>query len=543
MTMPPASETDLETRLRAYYRQRHAARPDSERLWARLAPHMQGPASASPQTEYRGKDGSPPPARGERRLGARPPRRVFSWVAALAAVLVITLITTALVASRHTGTGTPAASPTAKSNQQAAPSGVYFSSYSYPTPPSFDDVPPSTLYALNPADGSVRWHYQASAHSTGGSSALEGGVLYTIISNSKQDTSDVYAFDIRDGTVRWHYALGDYVDGRLLAENGVVYVASRGSTSTAAGSPGGTAFALNASDGSLRWHRHLQGQLSLAQVVNGVAYIESSIGHPHGSTGMAYALNVSDGSVRWSVALVGSPEIKVIGSLVTMMEIGLTGGATENSVIIHSVFEVRNVSDGSLRWSYPGNTIKLYDVLVTQDKVYADVSNPRDEYPNRVEALDTSSGSLRWRAPIANTDVSIARVMDGTLYVNTRKPGANTSTLYALDTSSGAVRWHVDGDAVSSSVRPDNGVVYNPTSSGISSLNERNGSLQWHYQTPGQENYISAVVRNVMYVISIYLISSDLQSLRGTVLALNASNGRLLWQYHLDVGISSPIIK
>jgi outer membrane protein assembly factor BamB len=537
MNLPPAPETDLEARLRAYYRQRHTARPDSETLWARLAPQMQGPASAFPQAD----------SQREPRLNARPlprpPRRVFSWVAALAAVLVIALITTALVASHHTGTGTPTASPTAQGNQQAAPSGVYFNTYSYPIPPSFDDVPPTTLYALNPADGAVKWHFDGGVHSTGGSSALEGGVLYTIISNSKQETSDVYAFDVRDGTVRWHHALGDYVEGRLMVENRVIYVASRGSTSTAAGSPGGTAFALNASDGSLRWHRQLQGQLSLAQVVNGVAYIESSIGHPHGSTGMAYALNASDGSVRWSVALVGSPAIKVIGNLVTMMEMGQTDGATESSVIIHSVFEVRNASDGSLQWSYPGNTVKLHGVLVTQDTVYADISNPQDEYPTRVEALDTSTGALRWRAPIANTNVSMASVMDGTLYVNTGNPQDNSGALYALDTSSGAVRWHVDGGAAGSGAWPDNGVVYNPTSSGISSLNKSNGALQWHYQTPGQENYISAVVNDVMYVLSISIAGSDLQSLKGTVLALNASNGKLLWQYHLNVGISYPLVK
>src|SRR5579871_656577 len=462
----------------------------------------------------------------------RRPRRAISWVGAIAAVLLIALVTTALVASRHplaTGQNTANTSTTPGLPSVAPASGVYFSAETA-GPPAH-----TFLYALNPTDGSVRWHIPMP---TGPSITItpvqvDHYVLYVLeqdlgtASPTKGATPQtrgasatinaVSAFQTSNGKGIWHTPLAN-VPMSFLEADGVLYI----------GTNNGGLYALNASDGAVRWHINTGAILDDMQVVDGLIYggVYHSIGN-NVMTGDLVALNTSDGSVKWRFPLQGDAEtIQVSNGRLAVVDTQVTSDQN-NGVKIRQWLSVLNASTGAVEWRYAGDPSTLGSSFLEQDSVYVTVlAGPGKEAPAiGLQALDASNGSVRWQKSYAIT--SLLRpdqgLAGGKVYLTTQD-----NTLYALNAQDGSEAWHVNLGAGTFLQRQVGGMLYVSAPTAVYGLNAANGAKLWQYHM-GDGGYIVSADSRAVYGINKPTSAQDhwVQQL----FAINASTGNLLWHY------------
>jgi outer membrane protein assembly factor BamB len=139
------------------------------------------------------------------------------------------------------------------------------------------------ISALNASNGALRWCVPAWQSVL----AVDQDAIYVGGGNSGK----IAALNVGDGTQRWQaQAEGGVLS--LAVADGQLYVSSEGATS------GDTCSAFSTSDGKEHWHFQTgNGVFTLPAVANGVAYVaEVPLGN---SAGFLYALNASDGSQRW----------------------------------------------------------------------------------------------------------------------------------------------------------------------------------------------------------------------------------------------------
>ena len=145
----------------------------------------------------------------------------------------------------------------------------------------------AAVYALNAADGSVRWRYPPHAEMT------VGGLLAVSVSNQtlivgtqgsvdQPETSAAYAVNIGNGSLRWYHLMGDYKGATFL--NNVAYVSSGNSY----------LYAFNAINGTERWRSKLSYSPYPPIVAQGILYTNSN---------GAYAVDSADGKVLWHQSL------------------------------------------------------------------------------------------------------------------------------------------------------------------------------------------------------------------------------------------------
>ena len=139
------------------------------------------------------------------------------------------------------------------------------------------------LYAVNAADGSLRW-----SAATRGSIVATPSVADDKIFVGSLDSS-LHAFNRSSGTLVWQRDLGSRIFGSQAVKNGYVY----------AGSTGGDLFCLDAKTGTLVWTCYLNSILNAAPLVSDtVVYVGC------GDKKM-YAVSAATGSLLWSSELPG----------------------------------------------------------------------------------------------------------------------------------------------------------------------------------------------------------------------------------------------
>ena len=184
---------------------------------------------------------------------------------------------------------------------------------------------------------------------------------------------------------------------------------------------------------------------------------------------------------------------------------------------------------GTQMWRYKGE-----GSFVFSSPTYANNTIYIGSEDNHVYAIDPKGGYTKWMKKIAVTGIeSDAVYNNGTLYV-----GTNDDYLYALDANTGSTKWtYLTGANISSSPTVENGVVYFGSSDGnFYALNAANGSLKWKYSTGGMINQSGAALVNGV----LYFGSRD-----ANVYAVNASDGSLKWKYSTgDISLeqSSPTV-
>lgn len=472
--------------------------------------------------------------------------RVFSWVGAIAAVLAIALIATALVVSHHP---TSTVKVPGNTGQGQPGIGVYY------TLTTSGASSQTSIYALDPATGKVRWHVPAPAGVGVTPLLVDHGVLYVLAEDynqapdadgsSKPDPTRgtsaknaVYAFRASDGKLLWHQQTGGIPSAIKVADGGV-YVTTLN----------GNVLGLNASTGAVRWHVSVGSALTFIQVAGGLVYLNiypNTSKNPAG--GKVLALSATNGAEKWHVDLHGTAgTIQVLSGtagnfqaqngLVAVVDVQVDANSKDGTA--SSALSVLDASTGSLKWTYSGDPRKVGSVFVRGDTVFValmDSSGSKQQLPYaKLQALNASDGSLRWEKAYDHFTLAYINqgAQDGPIYLNT------ATTIFALNAQDGSEAWHQRVGAYPSLDQLTANTLFAEAQSQVYALNVADGSVRWHTSLGGSA-YLSAAAGQQVFAMQ---KATDPQSpwmLR--FIALNALNGAQLWHLDFTSAPSQPFV-
>lgn len=149
----------------------------------------------------------------------------------------------------------------------------------------------TTIYAFDAKTGGARWKYQTQAQNLN-RIALTSSAVYAASDTSSIGQSDLYALNAANGTVRWQGQLryGAYT---LTATPGALYVNSQAGLA-----------AFDAATGASLWHISQSPMDDLAPVVvAGVVYLTVLDLNATGSAGVMQALDARYGKKLWQTTL------------------------------------------------------------------------------------------------------------------------------------------------------------------------------------------------------------------------------------------------
>src|SRR5579884_1170463 len=154
---------------------------------------------------------------------------------------------------------------------------------------------------------------------------------------------------------------------------------------------------------------------------------------------------------------------------------------------------------------------------------------------NAFYALQANNGALLWRTKIDGAVDEPPVVVDGVVYFSTYIGQSGPANVFALGASDGARLWeyHAGYNYVPTPVVAD-GLLYLDAPNGVVALHANDGTQAWHF-TAGDNTYIATVVNDVLY-----LSSHQGDSGPGTAYALRADDGSLLSQYKSSKPLDAP---
>ncbi len=293
----------------------------------------------------------------------------------------------------------------------------------------------------------------------------------------------------------------------------------------------GQLYAVNASDGTVRWCQQLtltreygyQPGVSYPppphmlfgtpRVVNGVVYVCAS-----GSGRYTYAFNAGDGTLRWRTPTDAWRVSIPIGDFAVPL--------VKDGIVYNGTYAL-NEQDGTVLRRIAFDTRWLSPQALVEDTIYA-------MSQMGVYAINAQNGEVYWLyQPDAQTIMSGPLVVaDHLLYAGTSGSVDHPEKSYfcALDAEKGTERWrYTMGSYIGAVIHNEN--IY--VSSGdwcLYALEKNNGSLHWKYQFVFPGHYPATIAENVLY------INTD------GAYALSSADGAVLWHQPLwrnpHVGIS-----
>lgn len=266
-----------------------------------------------------------------------------------------------------------------------------------------------SVYALDPVLDTEKWdvgvkddfpwvrirarNYQWRAELRGDGSSSPAVVDGTVFLANSYGTA--YALDAADGTVKWRTERSNNLRSPAVADDTVYVGAYSNTDDPPVEIAGGTVYALAAADGTERWRYTLEDRAPLAvAVANDTVYV-STRSDTH-TPNTLYALAAADGTERW-----------------TTQPVATAPAVTDDTVYVGSadgyIHAVRT-ADGSHQWRYnfgsaPGNPV------VAGNTVYVG----GDMGP--IAALATADGTEQWTVGDTQAPRSSPAVVDGTVYV------------------------------------------------------------------------------------------------------------------------------
>lgn len=304
--------------------------------------------------------------------------------------------------------------------------------------------------------------------------------------------SAVYALRAGDGGLLWRYKtagpVGDPASRPVVAD-GIVYV--NANVDQGSGFVTGYVYALRASDGALLWRYKTEGYVYIYGPISasGVIYAGSL-------AGSLAALRASDGKLLWRYTARGP----VAGSLeVNGIVYVLITNIDQSPDYLYAL----RASDGKVLWETPSYA---YPPVVVNNVLY--ITSQAG-----LSALRAQDGALLWRYALADTGFSGPTIVDGVLYtVAFKYPSATPTAGYRLITA--PINWKMP--------------FKEGGPSSLYALRASNGTVLWHYQTPGDKNNgidVLAVAGGLIYIDTIVGQSKT------SISALRASDGSPLWTH------------
>ena len=312
--------------------------------------------------------------------------------------------------------------------------------------------------------------------------------------------SAVYALRASDGGLLWRYNTAGPVGGPPVVVDGIVYI--NANVDQGLGYATGYVYALRASDGALLW-RYTTGNF----VYNGYVYsptVASGVVYVGSEAGSLVALRASDGTLLWRYTARGP----VAGSLAVN---GIVYVLITNIGQSPDYLEALRASDGKLLWRSPSYA---YPPVVVNGVVYVTSKDG-------LSALRARDGALLWRYALANTGFTGPTILNGVVYA--------VATKYSPDTTAST---HSGGYALQVTAPINRKIPFKQGGpSSLYALRASNGTVLWHYKTPGDKNNglgVLAVAEGLVY------IDTTVGPSKTSISALRASDGSLLWTHASD---------
>ena len=324
----------------------------------------------------------------------------------------------------------------------------------------------------------------------------------------------------RDNNTLWNWSQPDnygFYDSPVVIDK-ILYVTA-----------GYSLYALNESNGGLFWS---------------IAYGDSSAGPPTVEDGIIYwvagnenlyAINANTREVIWKTTGMhfGNP-----GAIPTVVDGKIIIGERSDPGKIWGL----DALSGAVLWSYQTGSVDgiFPSIAVDESTAYAVARTSWWEgIPTTLYALDLQNGQKKWSYSMGLFKGWCVRP-SSPLVAYESVFAIENGTLYALNNQGGSLRWtrnlgdYEEGVQFHSSPAAAYGMIF--VGSGdhnVYALNATDGELVWNHTTPGMVYSSPAVADGKLFVGAL-----------GGLLAINAINGSLIWQYSLGSGSvsSSPAI-
>lgn len=283
--------------------------------------------------------------------------------------------------------------------------------------------------------------------------------------------------------------------GEPVIANDVVYVTAQN----------GNLYALNASDGSLRWRYHADAVGDgPPTVANGVVYFgaqdASTPSGPNPPPSFLYAVDASSGALIWRV-----PGHWAVGKLIVANGV-IYAGAGESDIAAF------RASDGKPLWT---NSIGGCSTnSLASDATYLYVSTVACA---GVLAMRLSDGTGGWHS-VPSLGGGAPMLADGTIYVGSSALRASDGTTARTFRASGE---YIGTDAVA------NGTVFISSNVSLSAWNTTTGAQVWQI-SPQHRQLIYGLAHGVLYTGSSLYVSPN-PPYDGHLYAFRTSDGTQLW--------------
>jgi outer membrane protein assembly factor BamB len=239
----------------------------------------------------------------------------------------------------------------------------------------------SGVSALNASNGSLLWNYRSAGDDTA-LWAISGNQAYAVEEYRGEGdvtSNRLHVLNQANGKEQWGFAAGKTVLSLVGIENGIVYLHAR-TPNTALPD---AMYALNTSDGSVRWHAQLQdGQTGIPMFANKTIYIAAPNGY-------ISALNAANGKALWRI------RIPLSDPAITVPQVVAISDGAVYTFFLNQGFWALSASDGSVKWSKPTQDAIQTTVLVDA-AIYGHTAT-RNTANNYVFSLNARDGSVKWR--------------------------------------------------------------------------------------------------------------------------------------------------
>lgn len=269
------------------------------------------------------------------------------------------------------------------------------------------------LYALNAADGTLRWQYPSDGKVRtyfATTPALSGGFLYVT-----DDNGQAYKFDAATGKQVWTAKLEGAIRSAPVISNGAVYF----------GSGNSHCYALSADTGQILWDTAAGAAITTSPTLTGGLVVFTC------SDNNVYSLSARTGKKGWAVPFTADPSL--VPPIYDGTNLYVTAGDTVYGL---------NPNNGSRRSVIKLPTTVLIPPTVSSDSVYVITQS------NALYAL-TLAGRERWRVTLDSAETA-PPLLTGNLLLVATQPGI----LSGYDSGTGRLVWQYVMQASATASQP-----------------------------------------------------------------------------------------
>lgn len=264
------------------------------------------------------------------------------------------------------------------------------------------------VYAINAADGTVKWQYPEKSFDQSGQAPLGPFNCPPTISQGRvyigADDNKLYVLDAKTGENLWQFAASGPIRGAAVIDGGVAYF----------GSEDGYVYDVRLDNQQEAWGGRFKTNgpvMSSPMIENGFIYFSDDSD--------VYGVNEQSGRLIWTQQIIGGMTADPVLENGTIY----VGAARTLEAIV--------ARSGSTRWqtTLPSEASAVATTGGPEDMIYIPTTD------DHLCALD-SRGLIRWQVNLKDQVLAPPLLTPTALYVTTR-----TGTIFALDPTSGAIDW------------------------------------------------------------------------------------------------------